>query len=427
MRVCLPSIWHPPPPRTLSLLLLYLQSASRTAIHKNTFRRVETGSGWRGKAAPGARPPPSPGDAGAPAAEPGGSRAQPRGPHAAAGSGRFKAVPAPSLLEAPYGPSRTSAALFPPISSAQRGSSGRGSPPLPPPAPRGAGIRHYPGITGLSGGTLTLYNGGAFRPTPALPNPPSPPLQTEAAARRRGEPRASAPAPGSGKGPDAVNLPAGGSGEGLRGVSPPSRCRRRRRRRRQALRAAPVPGGSRQGAGARQAHLLPTGRGGRPPPRTGDTARRSRRAAAAARRRLPAPAAQPRAPPPPPRRPAGSTVENKSGLLIYCSGGAKGGGESGVKGNQSPFSSKKRPFSPGSLRVTLVTTPRQPKPNKSRGALVPGAPPSRATGRGRRRRRDREEGSPIDGGRGAAPALEGDAGPSQRAPCLPCDCSKPRS
>lgn len=71
-----------------------------------------------------------------------------------------------------------------------------------------------------------------------------------------------------------------------------------------------------------------------------------------------------------------------------------------MKGNQSPFSSQKRPFSPGSLRVTLVTTPLQPKMNKSRGAPGPGAPPSRATGRERRRRRDREEGPAIDGGEG---------------------------
>lgn len=81
-----------------------------------------------------------------------------------------------------------------------------------------------------------------------------------------------------------------------------------------------------------------------------------------------------------------------------------------MKGNQSPFSSQKRPFSPGSLRVTLVTTPLQPKTNKSRGAPGPGSPPGRATGRERRRRRDRlltgERGSPClaGGGRGTEPA-----------------------
>lgn len=67
--------------------------------------------------------------------------------HPAAGTGGFKAVPAPCLPEAPYGPSCTSAALFP----HQLGPEGELREQQPPPAPQPPGAPAL-GITrGLRG------------------------------------------------------------------------------------------------------------------------------------------------------------------------------------------------------------------------------------------------------------------------------------
>lgn len=291
-----------------------------------------------------------------------------------------------------------------------------------PATPRGTGIRHYPGITGLSRGRLALYNRGSVPPSRRSHSPPSAPAGA-AARRRGGGARRLPPPPARGRGQTQLIPPLAGRGR-HRGVPPlpeeeeeaavveEEGSSRRLLTSRRCSRRSAASDGTRRDEGRRPRVPLTPHRGPARPTAPG-------RGSAAPPAPLPGPGLR--------RPPAGSTVENKSGLLIYCSGGEAGGGGGGVKGNQSPFSSQKRPFSPGSLRVTLVTTPLQPKTNKSHGAPGTGAPPGRATGRERRRRRDREEGPAIDGGRGAAPALGGDVGPSQRAPCLPCHCAEPRS
>lgn len=164
-----------------------------------------------------------------------------------------------------------------------------------------------------------------------------------------------------------------------------------------------------QAAGARRVHRLPTGRGetaARPPlaaPGTCAPIAPGRGSAA-----------------PPPRSPAlgsaglpaGSTVENKSGLLIYCSGGRPEGGrcerkskpiffpETAVLPGIPPSHPGDNP--PSSQRRTKAAVPPA-------SALLRAEQQARRSGGGGTKRRDRlltgERGSPsLEGGRVTEPA-----------------------
>lgn len=167
--------------------------STRTAIHENMFRRVARVGGGGEKPLPaqrgGARPPLI---RGMPVPLPpsrrggvGGRTGQLPGA-GAANSCWVRQVQGRSGSLSPGGTiwsiSHISSFISP--SARPRGGAPGGAAP-----PRGTGIRHYPGITGLSRETLILYNRGSISPFLVFPHaflPPSlPPSQAGAAARQR--------------------------------------------------------------------------------------------------------------------------------------------------------------------------------------------------------------------------------------------------